>query len=65
MTLLLLKTTGNKTSHIVLNITIRTSLNLIDSLTSDRTNMVQDPMCQSAQVQQSPQPSRVVILDEE
>jgi hypothetical protein len=39
MTLLLLKTIGNKTSHIVLNITIRTSLNLIDSLTSDRTNM--------------------------
>jgi hypothetical protein len=27
--------------------------------------MVQDPMCQSTQVQQSPQPSRVVILDEE
>jgi hypothetical protein len=38
MTLLLLKTTGNKTSLIALKRTIRASLNLIDTLTSDRTN---------------------------
>jgi hypothetical protein len=39
MTLLLLKTTSNKTSFIALKRTIRASLNLIDPLTSDRTNM--------------------------
>jgi hypothetical protein len=38
MILLLLKTTSSKTSLIVLNRTIRASLNLIDPLTSDRTN---------------------------
>jgi hypothetical protein len=38
MTLLLLKTTSNKTSLIALKRTIRASLNLIDPLTSDRTN---------------------------
>jgi hypothetical protein len=37
--LLLLKTTSNKTSLIALKRTIRASLNLIDPLTSDRTNM--------------------------
>jgi hypothetical protein len=37
--LLLLKTKGNKTSLIALKRTIGASLNLIDSLTSDRTNM--------------------------
>jgi hypothetical protein len=37
-TLLLLKTMSNKTSLIVLKRTIRESLNLIDPLTSDRTN---------------------------
>jgi hypothetical protein len=36
--LLLLKTTSNKMSRIVLKRTIRASLNLIDPLTSDRTN---------------------------
>jgi hypothetical protein len=35
MTLLMLKTTSNKTSLIALKRTIRASLNLIDSLTSD------------------------------
>jgi hypothetical protein len=39
MTLLLLKTTSNVTSLIALKRTIRVSLNLIDSLTSDRTNI--------------------------
>jgi hypothetical protein len=39
MTLLLLKTTSNKTSHIALKRTIRVSLNLIHPLTSDRPNM--------------------------
>jgi hypothetical protein len=38
MTLLLLKTTSNKTSLIVLKRTIRASLNLIDPLISDPTN---------------------------
>jgi hypothetical protein len=38
MILLLLKTTSSKTSLIVLNRTIRASFNLIDPLTSDRTN---------------------------
>jgi hypothetical protein len=38
MTLLLLKTMNNKTSHIALKRIIRVSLNLIDPLTSDRTN---------------------------
>jgi hypothetical protein len=38
MTLLLLKTTSNKTSLIVFKRTIRASLNFIDPLTSDRTN---------------------------
>jgi hypothetical protein len=38
-TLLLLKTTSNKTSLIVLKKTVRASLNLIYSLTSNRTNM--------------------------
>jgi hypothetical protein len=37
-TLLLLKTTSNETSLIALKRTIRASLNLIDPLTSDRTN---------------------------
>jgi hypothetical protein len=37
-TLLLLKTTSNKTSLIALKRTIRASLNLIDPLTSDQTN---------------------------
>jgi hypothetical protein len=37
-TVLLLKTTSNKRSLIVLKRTIRVSLNLIDSLTSDQTN---------------------------
>jgi hypothetical protein len=36
--LLLLKTTSNKTSLIALRRTIRASLNLIESLTSDRMN---------------------------
>jgi hypothetical protein len=52
MTLLLLKTTSNKTSLIALKRTIGASLNLINPLTSDRTNMgdrAQDPMCWSAQ----------------
>jgi hypothetical protein len=39
MTVLLLKTTSNKTGLIALKRTIRASLNLIDSLTSDRINM--------------------------
>jgi hypothetical protein len=38
-TLLLLKTTSNEMSLIALKRTIRVSLNLIDPLTSDRTNM--------------------------
>jgi hypothetical protein len=38
MTLLLLKITSNKTSLIALKGTVRVSLNLIDSLTSDWTN---------------------------
>jgi hypothetical protein len=38
-TLLLLKTTSNKTSLLVLKKTVRASLNLIYSLTSNRTNM--------------------------
>jgi hypothetical protein len=38
MTLFLLKTTSNKTSLIALKRTVGASLNLIDSLTSDRTN---------------------------
>jgi hypothetical protein len=37
--LLLLKTTSNKTSLIALKRTVRTSLNLIDSLTNDQTDM--------------------------
>jgi hypothetical protein len=39
MTLLLLKTTSNKTSLIALKRTVRASLNLIDPLTSDQPNM--------------------------
>jgi hypothetical protein len=39
MTLLLLKTTSNKTSLITLKKSIRVSLNLIDQLTNDRMNM--------------------------
>jgi hypothetical protein len=39
MTVLLLKTTGNKTSLIALKRTVKASLNLIDPLTSDQTNM--------------------------
>jgi hypothetical protein len=38
MTVLPLKATGNKTSLIALKRTVRASLNLIDPLTSDRTN---------------------------
>jgi hypothetical protein len=38
MTLLLLKTTSNKTSLIALKRNVRVSLNVIDPLTSDRTN---------------------------
>jgi hypothetical protein len=38
-TMLLLKTTSNKTSLIALKRTVRTSLNLIDSLTNDQTDM--------------------------
>jgi hypothetical protein len=39
MTLLLLKITSNEASHIAFKRTIRASLNLIDPLSSDRTNM--------------------------
>jgi hypothetical protein len=67
-TMFLLKATDNKTILIALKRTVRASLNLIHPLTSDRTkcgDKAQDLMSQSAQEQQSPQPSCVVILDEE
>jgi hypothetical protein len=68
MTLLLLKITSNKTSLIALKRIIRTGLNLIEPLASDRMNKwgdrAQDPMCQTAQEQQSPQPLHAIIPDE-
>jgi hypothetical protein len=68
-TMLLLKTTSNKTGLIPLKRTIRASLNLIYPLTSDRTNTWgtghKIPTCQSAQGQQSPQQSHAAIPNEE
>jgi hypothetical protein len=65
-TMLLLKTTSNKIDLIPLKRTIRASLNLIYSLTSDQTNMwgTRHKISCASQSTQG-QPSRAAIPDEE